>query len=239
MQKHTLMLRDPLKMIGGSAAESIENGGFAAILARAGVGKTALLVQLALHAMAGGKNVLHISTEDPVDKVNLWYQEVFHRLTQSDNTSQVEKIWDQLLHNRFIMTFETETFNLDKVQKRISELMANGIFQPRLVMIDGFVLDETSRPQLNGLKDLAATSEMTFWFTVRTHRDEPVDSSGMAASFAPFAGLFDLMLQLYPEKDRVYLKRLALAAEQDRQDTTAELYLDPSTLLVSDSPVGA
>ena len=238
MQNHTLMLRDPLKMIGNNAGKNIEKGGFAAILARAGVGKTALLVQLALHAMVNGKNVLHISTEDPVDKVNLWYQEVFNRLTQSGSAPQGEKLWDQLLYKRFIMTFETETFNLDKLQKRISELMANGIFQPNLIMIDGFAFDENSRPQLNGLKDLAADSEMVFWFTVRTHRDEPVDTSGLAASFAPFAGLFDMMLQLYPDKNRVYLKHLPHADDPEAGQGN-HLYLDPATLLVSDNAADA
>ncbi len=239
MQNHKLILRDPLKMIGDNAAESIAKGGFAAILARAGVGKTALLVQLALHAMVSGKNVLHISTDDPVDKVNLWYQEVFNRLTQTSSAPQGEKLWDQLLYKRFIMTFETETFNLDKVQKRISELMSNGIFQPQVIMIDGFFFNEISRPQLNGLKDLAAASEMTFWFTVRTHRDEPVDPSGLAASFLPFTGLFELMLQLYPDKDRVYLKHLLLHAPGKDPEKKPELYLDPATLLVSNAFVEA
>ena len=41
MLKDSLIDRDPLKMIGEQAAGTIENGGFAAILARAGVGKTA------------------------------------------------------------------------------------------------------------------------------------------------------------------------------------------------------
>jgi hypothetical protein len=229
-----LILRDPLKMLGDNAAESIEKGGFAAILARAGVGKTALLVQLALHSMVSGKNVLHISTDEPVDKVNLWYQEVFNRLTQSANAPQGDKLWDQLLYRRFIMTFETETFNLDKVQKRISELISNGIFKPQVIMIDGFAFNETSRPQLHGLKDLAKTSDMTFWFTVRTHRDEPISPLGLAESFMPFTDLFELILSLYPDKDRVYLKRLCLAPG-DNEEKQPELYLDPATLLVSNA----
>ena len=47
----------------------LPQGGFGAVLARAGVGKTALLVQLALNTMLRDKNVLHISLNDPVNKV--------------------------------------------------------------------------------------------------------------------------------------------------------------------------
>jgi ATP/maltotriose-dependent transcriptional regulator MalT len=42
------------------------------VLAPAGVGKTAFLVQLALNAMLQEKNVLHISLDEPVTKVSLW-----------------------------------------------------------------------------------------------------------------------------------------------------------------------
>ena len=52
------------------------------MLARAGVGKTAILVQLALNTLLKGKNVLHISLNDPVKKVGLWYKEVFRHLTK-------------------------------------------------------------------------------------------------------------------------------------------------------------
>ena len=55
-------------------------GGFGAVLAHAGVGKTALLVQLALNSMLRSRNVLHVSLNDPVNKVNLWYSELFHHL---------------------------------------------------------------------------------------------------------------------------------------------------------------
>ncbi|MBS3732489.1 MAG: AAA family ATPase [Desulfobacterales bacterium] len=236
MLKDSLISRDPLKIIGEQAAGTIENGGFAAILARAGVGKTALLVQLAIYAMLNDKNILHISTENPVDKVNLWHREVFYRLTQSDATPQTEKLWNQLLHNRFIMTFETESFNVDKLEKRISELMASEIFRPQQIMIDGFTFADENDTRLDGLKNFAREHQLIFWFTVRTHRDDPVAPSGIPNSFVPFSGLFDLMLQLHPDKNRVYLKKVPgeTAAEAE---SNSELYLDPSTMLISDAPV--
>ena len=236
MLKDSLISRDPLKMIGEQAAGAIENGGFAAILARAGVGKTALMVQLAIHSMLNGRNILHISTENPVDKVNLWYREVFYRLTQSDDTPQTEKLWNQLLYNRFIMTFETESFSVNKLEKRISELMASEIFKPQQIMIDGFNFEDENDNPLDGLKDFARNHQLTFWFTVRTHRDDPVAPSGIPNSFVPFSGLFDLMLQLHPDKNRVYLKKVP-GEKGAEAENNSELYLDPATMLISDAPV--
>ena len=80
MFKKDLILRNPLRRMGSETDDVIQEGGFGAVLAHAGVGKTALLVQLALNAMLRNRNVLHISLHDPVNKVNLWYQELFHHL---------------------------------------------------------------------------------------------------------------------------------------------------------------
>lgn len=237
MLENSLTLQDPLKMIGEQAAGSISNGGFAAILARAGVGKTALLVQFAIYAMSNGKKILHISTENPVDKVNLWYREVFHRLVQSGDSSQKDRFWDQLLHNRFIMTFESESFSIDKLKFRISELISNEIFQPEQIMIDGVEFENWSNSQFEELRQFAMDRQLIFWFTVRTHRDEPVEASGIPSSFVPFSNLFDLMLQLHPDKNRVYLKLVPGEGEARVPENKSELYLDPATMLISDAPV--
>ena len=80
--KKELILRNPLRLMGDETDDIIPEGGFGAVLARAGVGKTALLVQLAVNALLRGNNVLHISLNDPVKKVSLWYKEVFNHLTK-------------------------------------------------------------------------------------------------------------------------------------------------------------
>ncbi|MFW6012007.1 MAG: cytoplasmic protein [Desulfosalsimonas sp.] len=235
MLKDSNILQAPLKIMGKDVAAGIENGGFAAILARAGVGKTALLVQLAIYSMLNGKNVLHISTENPVDKVDLWYREVFYKLSQPGENSEREKLWDRLMHRRFIMTFETETFSIDKLEKRISELMASEIFRPAQVMVDGLQLEKQTTSRLEQLKEYALENRLILWFTVRTHREDPVEASGIPTSFAPYAGLFDLMLLLHPDKNRVYLKMVP-ESDQQNWETPSELYLDPATMLITDVP---
>ena len=72
MLKKELVLKNPLRLMGYETDDILSEGGFGAVLARAGVGKTALLVQLALNNLLQNKNVLHISLDDPVKKVSLW-----------------------------------------------------------------------------------------------------------------------------------------------------------------------
>ena len=72
MLKKDLTLRNPLRLLGKENQDILSKGGFGAVLARAGVGKTAIMVQLSLETLLRGKNVLHISLSDPVNKVSLW-----------------------------------------------------------------------------------------------------------------------------------------------------------------------
>lgn len=234
MLKNMLIMRDPLKLIGHKTSDSILPGSFAAVFARAGVGKTALLVQIAINAMLKEKNVLHISTEDPVDKVSLWYQEMFQRLTQEYETGQTGKLRDQLLRHRFIMTFETESFSIAKLKKRVDELISQDIFKPALIMIDGFSFENSVDSQLLELKNFAVSNDLIFWFTIRTHRDEPADDGGLPLSLVPLAGWFDLMILLHPDKDRIYLKKVH-PREEAVSETSHSLYLDPSTMLIREN----
>ncbi len=205
-------------------------GGFAAILARAGVGKTALLVQIAINSMLWEKNVLHISTANPVDKVDLWYREMFQRLDQEHPTLEINKKRDQLLRHRFIMTFETESFSIAKLKKRVDELISQDIFIPSLIIIDDFSFDAVSEEELADLKAFVQNNRLAFWFTIRTHRDEPADETKIPTRLAPMARWFDLILRLEPDNDRIYVRQIT--TEQNPDGNTEILFLDPSTLLI-------
>lgn len=229
MLKNMLILSDPLEKTGIDPGK-VQKGGFAAILARAGVGKTALMVQIAINAMLKGKNVMHISKKDPVDKVAAWYKEVFLRLTQdTDPAQKADLLWDELLHHRFIMTFETETFSIPKLQKRILELTGQNIFHPSIIMIDGFSFADTSTQEVTALHEFAQNQGLMVWFTLRTHRNGSAGADGMPEELTPFAPLFETMVLLAPEEDRIYLKPMR---GHGKPDSVSGLYLDPSTMLI-------
>ncbi|MBI5063800.1 MAG: hypothetical protein HZB87_10175, partial [Desulfatitalea sp.] len=54
MLKQDLILRNPLRLLGYDSDDILEPGQFGAVLARAGVGKTALVIQIALNTMLRG-----------------------------------------------------------------------------------------------------------------------------------------------------------------------------------------
>ena len=212
--------------------QAIPPGSFGAIFARAGVGKTALLVQLAVAGMLRGQNILHISTQDPVDKVDLWYREVFQRLSQERPHTGITRTGDNLLRHRFIMTFETETFSVEKLRKRVNELISQEIFTPSIILIDDFDFQKVTEEAVAGLKTFVNENNLAFWFTVRTHRDEAVGENKIPVRLASVIGWFDMMIRLEPESERIFVRQVD--GENDRDI----FFLDPSTLLIRSEKTG-
>jgi hypothetical protein len=131
MLKKDLILRNPLRVMGHENDDILSAGEFGAVLARAGVGKTAFLVQLSLNALLRGKNVLHISLADPVNKVSLWYKEVFNLIADQYKVDQINQLWESVLPHRFIMTFRVEGFSVPKLQERLADLTNKTSSRPR------------------------------------------------------------------------------------------------------------
>ena len=229
MVKQDLSLQSPLRFLGYKTEGILPNGGFGAILARAGVGKTAFLIQTALDYLIRDKNVLHISLNDPVEKVGLWYEEVFRNMTAKWSRKQAQECWETLLPHRFIMTFRVEGFTVPILDERLTDLSEQGVFFPRVLLIDGFRFDQTSRNILLSLKTLVEKRALGAWFTVRTHRHETPGPDGMPAPLITVSDLFEVIIRLHPVGSEIHVN--AIKGGTSITDTP-DLLLDPSTLLV-------
>jgi hypothetical protein len=231
MLKTDLILRNPLRLMGYDSDDILSPGTFGAVLARAGVGKTAFLVQLSLNALLRSKNVLHISLKDPVNKVNLWYREVFHLITEQYKVNQINQLWESLLPHRFIMTFRVEGFSVPKLEERLSDLTEQNIFFPQMIIVDGLPFNESARQPLSELKDLVQKHRMHAWFTVKTHRHEEPAPDGTPRQLAQVSDLFEIAIQLVPVGKEIHVK--AIKGGESLTDNL-NLRLDPSTMLIND-----
>lgn len=226
-----LILRNPLRLLGHENDDIIGPGRFGAVLARAGIGKTALVVQIALNSLLREKNVLHISLKEPVGKVNLRYQEVLDAMAQQYQLGHIDQLWDTVVHHRFIMTFQVEGFSVPKLQERLTDLTTQNIFNPQVVILDGVPFDDHTRPLLVDLKDLAQRLAAPAWFTVTTHRHEAPAADGLPVQFSPVQDLFDTAFVLSPAQSVIHIKAIKGCPAADPQ---AHLVLDPATMLIQD-----
>lgn len=231
MLKKEIIYRNPLVNLGYEQEDILSNGGLGAVLAHAGVGKTALLVQVALNMMIREKSILHLSLQDAVSKVDLWYHELFHNIAANFSEAEIQEYWDKILPYRFIMTFRVESFNVATMEERLTDLMQQNIFKPHMVIIDGIKFDEAGRGQLVLLKELAKKYAMRIWFTVHAHRHEHPAENGLPVSFLHVADLFDVIVQLEAQGEEIYIKALKGKSSESKPHV---LLLDPATMLVKE-----
>jgi hypothetical protein len=231
MMKKDLLLKNPLHQLGLTSEDSLPDGAFGAVLARAGIGKTAFLVQIALHTMLQDRNVLHISLEDPVDKVTLWYREVFNLLAEKRLVKASAPLWDELLPRRFIMTFKVEGFSVPKLRERMTDLMEQDIFRPHTLIVDGMPFEGDIRGQIEELKTLSAEAGVRCWFTVRTHRHETPMPDGMPPQLSLLQDLFEVAVQLLPDGNDIHIH--ILKGLENSKGATAVRF-DPATMLINE-----
>ena len=238
MLKKDLIFRNPLRTIGGEADDMPPAGGFGAVSARAGVGKTALMVQLALDSLLRGQNVLHISLSDPVKKVCLWYEEVFRNVARLYDIGEMDPLWETILPHRLIMAFHAEGFSVDRLEDRLTELTEQDIFMPRMILVDGLPFGEGVRSTLESFQSLARAYELPVWFTVKTHRHEPPGPDGLPVPLKEVADLFHVAFELNPVGKEIEIRRL-IGDGVEAGSGSPPVILDPATMLIKDQTAAA
>lgn len=208
----------------------LPSGAFGAVLARAGMGKTAFLVQMAISRMLGGENVLHVSLHEPIAKVTLWYRELFDKKFSCETSQNSRMLWETLLPHRFIMTFRVDRFDIPNIEERLNDLLVQGIFSPRILLIDGWKTDRIGHSNLLELKSFAESHNLQVWLSVHIHRQDFEAGDYFPAFLKASEDLFDVILQMEdggqqiqmnPLKDESGILKLWL------------LKMDPASLLVT------
>lgn len=230
MSENDLTFSNPMKPLGFSNDDIIEAGEFGAIMARAGIGKTSLLVQMAVYAMSRGKKVLHISLEEPSKKVNLWYEEVYHTLAQVNKIEDAPTKWDDIVRNRVIMTFKLDGFSVPRLEERLADLAGQDVFSPNTIVIDGFPFEDATRETLTDLKAFAEKMGISVWFTVKTHRHEAPAENGMPVQISSVSDLFSTAIQILPDGEKINIR---VIKGETGATTTDPLCIDPETMLIN------
>jgi KaiC/GvpD/RAD55 family RecA-like ATPase len=223
--QETLSLPESLAPVVHMTEQAVDTGRLGAIAARAGVGKTSFLVQVALHAMLRGQNVLHINLNDPLQKTVLWYKEVFSRLIDKYSGLGETVNLDMILGRRFIMTMKVGEFSVAAIQERLSDFIEQEIFAPQLLLVDGLNFDEPQDETVSRLKDLTREFSLRTWVAMSVHREEARDESGLPVRLSDLAGRFDLIWELLPESGKININLL-------KGQSASDCFLDPLSLLL-------
>jgi len=224
MTASELTARSPLRAFDRPAGSAASGARMALVAARAGTGKTALLVQVALDAMLRGIPVLHVSVGETLPHVKRWYQGVYKDLTAGLTRDAAREAWERAEPLRLLMAFRQGAFTVERLVERLRQLDADGVFAPRVLVADGFRLGPDLREDAEQLGRFAAEQGLELWLAGRT----PQETDDLDAVVAPLGALFESIIALEPQADAV-----ALRVIQGPPGEKPALRLDPGTMLVT------
>lgn len=231
MIKEDLVKKNPLRVISPEGANGTPRLGL--VMARAGLGKTAILVQIALDSMLRGNKVLHVSIGQSLDKTRIWYADIFKDIVDATKLENASAIEDEIMRQRMIMTFNEDSFTVAKLKERLQDLIGQNIFQPNCLLIDGFDCSGAPEEALAEMRELMDSVKLNVWFSAVCHRDDDrVSESGVPAPCHTTDHLFDTIILLQPKSEE---KSIALNIVKDASGVTQEgksLNLDPATLMI-------
>lgn len=235
MLKTDLRAKNPMGAFGLDATgKEVERMGL--VMARPGLGKTAILVQIALDSILRGKQVLHVSIGQTIEKTRGWYDDILSDISANAKHEDMAELLLEVSRNRMIMTFNASTFSRPKLEERLNDLIYQDIFRPSCMIIDGLDFTKVDRQTLVDMRDLQKEANMSMWFsavTLREAQSETVVKHDMPAPCDMVDDLFDTAIMLQPEsgnESKIFLNVL--------KDTTGcvppgkSLRLDPTTLVV-------
>lgn len=232
MTKEELMRNNPLRALGlGEKAEG-GNQAMGLVMARAGLGKTAILVQIALDFMIRGDRVLHITIGESLDKARSWYDDIFALTTAGMNGDEREEIEPEVMRNRMIMTFKESSFNLATLEERLDDLVKQDVYRPTCLLVDGYDFIGSSKESLQKFVELMETKGLnSIWFSAVSHRgDNRYSESGVPAPCHEVDDMFSTVLFINPEEQSIKLD--IIKCDVCEIDASAKLAFDPSTMLI-------
>jgi len=232
MPTNDTQIRSPLRIFEKATEGGLGSGELGVVLSRHGVGKTAFLVGMAVDALLRGRKVMHISTEEPVERLRAFYFEIFQLICEHQRLdNRLERRLD-LERNRHILIYNRETFSLDKLRQSAEFLRDAADFAPDMVIMDGTPRFEHSEDwEIAGVHELAREWGVEIWTSSRLHREgQDQDARGVPAAVARFDDQISVIIQLEPREDHV---RVRLLKDHERAELPElNMELDPRTLLL-------
>lgn len=218
MQKKDLIDFSPAKLLSDITDGGLKEGSMGLLTSKKGLGKTSVLVQLALGALIADKQVVHVSFDQHSSYVISWYDSVLNEIAKKRRLGETGELSDDVMRERIILNFNQETFSLPKVTKTITALKEGGINVSMLV-IDGADMTKIDVADLKVMADFVRAQKMTAWFSGNCE-EKTLDKTFTSDKTA----LFDIVAHLASDGYAVVMSIL--------KGGSGSLKLDSKTLLM-------
>jgi len=229
-----LVARSPLRILEKSTQGGGGKGNVCVIAARKGIGKTACLVHIATDQLIQGKNIIHVSFAANTSHIASWYESIFSEIARRNDVNNAAEIHNQLTKNRVILNFNQDGITVTRMLSSIKSLIKDGGVNADVIIIDGYDFKRADKEEFAGFKSFAEESQIQFWFSATTHREDPSkDENGVPMILSPFMDSTAILIVMEPGDGFIHLN---LVKDHDKYPPrdSLRLKLDPQVMLIAE-----
>ncbi|MCL2831975.1 MAG: hypothetical protein FWD78_02285 [Treponema sp.] len=238
MVKDELIQRSPVRTLMKSINGGLEPGELGVIASPSGIGKTSVLVQIALDKLLRGKKIIHVSFTQHTDYVLTWYKNIFDEFIRKKNLENEQDINDEIVKNRVLMKFNQEGLTVDQILRSLRAMIKDGGFAAEYIIVDGYKFSAAEKDNILKIKEFAGELGLAMLFSCNV-KDKPFyDEKNIPFIIKDYADLFDVIVVLEPKQESkkpAEPAHIELIISRNRDQAKQEflpLWLDPRTLLI-------
>lgn len=227
----------PLRILEQGIHGGLGIGNLGVVMARAGVGKTACLVQIGLDDLMRDKAVLHIAIDQTVEHVQSWYDALLGDLARATDLEDAEAVREMVQQRRIIATFTDHDLWPDRLQATVESFEQRCGFRPAAILLDGYPWQAHSQTVnaafVGAFKSYAKLLGAELWMSAPTQWAR-LDRApaGLLPPWDTFAELIDVAIYLEPHGADVSLRVLKDHDSDALPDTKLQLHPDTLRLVV-------
>jgi Rad3-related DNA helicase len=230
MVKDDLIARSPVRTFEKTIGGGLKAGETGLISSPSGIGKTSVLVQIALDYLLRNKKVIHVSFTKHADYVTSWYENIFAEFTKKKNLEGERDIKDEIVKNRVHMNFNQDGQSVEMILRSLRAMIKDGGFSAEALIVDGMDFANITPDRLAQIKAFAQEVKLTVWYSCNVSGPDGYDKRGIPAVIAGNLDDIDVVIVLEPLSDHI---KLSVSKDHGNFNPAGEpLKLDPKTLLM-------
>jgi len=233
MYRKEVNAQSPLRILEKSIHGGLGKGNLGVIMARAGVGKTAFLVQIGLDDLMRERPVLHLTLEQTVEHVQSWYDALFDDLVTQSALDDPDAVRASVTRLRVIHSFADHNLWPERLEKTVQMFKTHMDFNPAAILVDGYDWSAhtvaENAAMIGAFKSYAKMLGAELWMSAQTHREgtgsHPTEIPPPCSAYGK---LIDVALFLEPHGSDIAVRLLKDHDNVELLDT--KLHLHPDTL---------
>jgi len=234
MLKEEFITKSPVRVLEKSIEGGLRPGDIGVVASRKGIGKTSVLVQLALDKLIQGEKVIHISFNAHTSYVISWYENMFNELAHRKNLENTDDLKEQLVRNRVIMNFTQEGVSIEQILRSIRAMIVDGGFGAKTIIVDGFDFSKSSVERFEKVKAFVQEMGLEIWYSCTTSGEEPLfDKRNVPICLRDYMDLVSVLIVLEPMNDYIHFKVVKDHERLNPRDLS--LKLDTKSLLIAEN----